>query len=291
MGRGNTNAVSAAKMSMSVKDQNMKKLRPPVKTHGGKYYLSNWVIEHFPQDYKSLTYCELCCGGGSVFLNKERSGQEVINDLDRGIVSIFKALRDEPKEFIDKVKRIKYTERTFQNAQRRAEEPIEDYIDLAVNEFVLRRMSRGGMKKAFAWSERLRGGKPGDVNAWDTMLKQLSVIAERLKGVIILNGHFREPLKVWDEESVMLYLDPPYLPATRSKGATDVYDNEMSVEDHIELLTHIKGSRCKVLLSGYASPLYNKHLKDWKCIKKEIANHASQQKVKERRFECLWINY
>ena len=81
----------------------MSKIRPPVKTHGGKFPICNWVIEHFPSDYRDLTYCELCCGGASVFLNKSPSKEEVINDSDKGIISVFKALRDEPKELIDRL--------------------------------------------------------------------------------------------------------------------------------------------------------------------------------------------
>lgn len=269
----------------------MAKLRPPIKTHGGKYYLCPWVIEHFPENYTDLTYCEVCCGGSSVLLNKEPSTQEVINDIDRGVISIFKALRDEPKELITRLKKIKYTELVFNRAVNKSQEPFEDYIDQAINEYILRRMSRGGMKKAFAWSERKRGGKPGDVNAWETMLKQLPKIAQRVKDVKILNVKFLEVLKIWDETDVLVYIDPPYLPATRSKGSTEVYDNEMSVQDHLDLLTAVKNSRSKVIISGYASSLYNKHLKGWKTVKKEIVNHSSQAKVKERRFEVLWMNY
>lgn len=268
-----------------------KKLRPPVKTHGGKYYLSTWVVEHFPENYNELTYCEFCCGGGSVFLNKLPSKEEIISDADRGVISIFKALRDEPKEFVNRLKKIKYSEKTFNAAIKKSQSEITDYIDLAVNEYILRRMSRGGMKKAFAWSDRLRGGKPGDVNAWETMIKQLPKLSERLQNVTILNNKFQEVVKVWDDVSVLMYLDPPYLPVTRSTGSTDIYDNEMSVEDHLELLNFVKDARSKILLSGYYSSLYNKHLKGWKCVKKEVANHASQAKSKERRYECLWYNY
>lgn len=267
----------------------MKKLRPPVKTHGGKFFLCNWVIEHFPTNYQELTYCELCCGGASVMLNKATSVEEIINDRDRGVVSIFKALRDEPKELIDRLKKIPYTESSFRSALDDSRTSMEDYLDRAVNEYVLRRMSRGGMKKAFAWSDRKRGGKPGDVNAWDTMLRQLPYIADRVRNVIILNREFREVAKIWDDDNVLVYLDPPYLPETRT--AAEIYDNEMSVEDHIELLNYVKNGRSKIIISGYSSSLYNKHLNGWRTAYKEVANHSGQNASKERRMEMLWMNY
>jgi DNA adenine methylase len=266
-------------------------LRPPIKTHGGKWYLRKFVIEHFPKNYQELDYCELCCGGCSVGLNKLPSPCEMINDIDHKVTSIFKALRDEPKEFIERIKRIKYTEPTFTRALRLADSEMEDYIDVAVNEYVLRRMSRGGMKKAFAWSERKRGGKPGDQNAWETMTEQLPLLAERIKSFVIINKKFLEVFKVWDEEKTFIYIDPPYLPATRSVGSTDIYDNEMSTEDHVDMLSAVRNARGKVMISGYPSSLYNKYLKGWKTTKKELVNHSSQQKVKEKRVEQLWMNY
>lgn len=267
------------------------KLRPPIKTHGGKYYLSNWIIEHFPKGYEDMVYCEPFCAGASVFLNKEPSITEVISDIDTGVISIFKALRDEPQEFINRIKRTRYTERAFKMAQNRSEKPFEDYIDQAVNEYVLRRMSRGGLKRAFAWSERLRGGKPGDLNAWETMIENLPLISERVKNANVLSEHFVQIIKVWDEDETFFYLDPPYLHSTRSEGATNAYEHELTVEDHINMLLLANNARGKVIISGYASPLYNRHLKEWTCKKKSVANHSSQSKTKERRTECIWMNY
>jgi DNA adenine methylase len=268
-----------------------KKLRPPVKTHGGKYYLADFIISYFPENYKELNYCEPMCAGASVFLNKEPSPHEVINDIDKGLVYVFKALRDEPNEFIERLKRIRYTERAFKMALNKAEEGFEDYIDHAVNEYMLRRMSRGGMKKAFAWSERLRGGQPGDVNAWETMLEELPRIAERVKNTTILNESVLGIIKIWDAEDTLMYLDPPYLPDTRSEGSTEVYEHEMTVEDHISLLSQAKACRGKVIISGYSSSLYNRTLKGWKVKKKNVANHSGQGKQKERRVESIWFNY
>ena len=68
-------------------------------------------------------------------------------------------------------------------------------------------------------------------------------------------------------------------------------EKELTVEDHIHLLHLAKNARGKIVISGYPSPLYNRTLKNWRCKKKNVANHSSQAKVKERRIECLWMNY
>ena len=268
-----------------------KKIRPPIKTHGGKFYLASWIIDNFPPNYEKLDYIEPMCAGASVFLNKNPSKEELINDLDRGLISVFKSLRDEPKEFIDKIKRIRYTERTFKMALNRSEEIVSDYVDHGVNEYILRRMSRGGMKKSFAWSDRERGGKPGDVNGWETMVEELQFIANRVKNANILNISVFDVIKNWDEEDSLMYLDPPYLPSTREENSTNIYGHEMTVEDHIKLLNLAKNARSNVIISGYSSSLYNRNLKGWRIKKKNVPNNSGQGKTKERRVEVLWMNY
>jgi DNA adenine methylase len=270
-----------------------KKLRPPTKIHGGKFYLSSWVISYFPKDYENMTYLEPFCGAASVFLNKERSREEILNDVDEGMIKIFWALRDEPNEFIGRLKRIKYCESTFERAQKKLEKDATvDYLDGAVNEYIVRRMSRGGLKTAFAWSERKRGGKPGDVNAWETMVQQLPDLAERIKGTYVLNKNALEILKAFNDPDTLVYCDPPYLDITRT--SPNAYEYEMTEDDHIELATILNSFKGKVLLSGYSSALYRRLFNPetgWKCRRKRIANHSSQTKSKAIKTECLWCNF
>ena len=268
------------------------KLRPPVKIHGGKFYLSSWIIGYFPKKYREMDYVEPFVGGGSVFLSKERpveGFEETINDIDPGIAAILWALRDEPNHFIGRLKRTKYTEGTFDRAIRKSASKIEDHMDHAVNEIILRRMSRGGLKKAFAWSNRMRGGQPGDVNAWDTIIEELPKIAERLQGVFVFNKPALEVVYAYNNENTLLYCDPPYLPDTRT--AQDAYEYEMSTDDHIDLANILLNFKGKVIISGYQSTLYKRLYKPWKCVQKKVANHASQSKTKAQKVECLWMNY
>ncbi len=163
----------------------MSKIRPAVKCHGGKFYLCHWIIEHFPPDYEKLTYIEPFCGAANTLMNKNIASEEGINDLDPSIVTMLRVIRDQCEDFLEKLKKVKYTQKTFDIAQE--QKTITNDLDKAVNEFILRRMSRGGLKKSFAWSKRTRGGKPGDVNAWDTIIKLLPDIAKRLEKVYIFN--------------------------------------------------------------------------------------------------------
>lgn len=249
--------------------------------------MCEWIIQHLPEDQQTLVYVEPYCGAASTLMNKPPSTEEAISDLDSSVTNMLKVIRDQCDEFVTCLKKVKYTKENFELAQKRSQ--FVDELDFAVNEFVVRRMSRGGLKKAFAWSNRTRGGKPGDENAWETIIKMLPAIAKRLERVYIFNKPAIEVLKAFNATNTVVYVDPPYLPETRASNNT--YDLEMTVDDHIELADCLRSYKGKILLSGYASPLYNRIFKDWRCVRKKVHNHSSQQKTKTLKTECLWLNY
>ena len=89
--------------------------------------------------------------------------------------------------------------------------------------------------------------------------------------------------------NAFIYLDPPYLPETRT--ALNTYNIEMDKKDHEDMLALIKASPAKILLSGYENDLYNKELSSWNRFEKTVVNNASQTKKKNTRKEVLWANY
>lgn len=264
-------------------------MRPLVKIHGGKFYLKEWIISHFPENYESMTYIEPCIGGGSIILNKKLSNKEIINDINSELINIYEVLIRHPNEFINQLQTITYSEQTFERALRDKDNLFEDNIDAAVNEYILCRMSRGGIGQNFSNSNRLRGNQLGDHNAWETSLNNLKEITERIKCVTIDNNHFKILIDCFNNKDVFIYFDPTYLSETRV--SKKVYKYEMTFKDHKNLLQYVKETKCKILLSGYDSDLYNLYLKDFNKVDKMIVNHSGQNKIKSFRKECLWMNY
>lgn len=262
-------------------------LRPVVKIMGGKKHLWKWIVQSFPPDYENMVYGELFIGGGSVFLNKKPSGLEYINDIDEGLISIWRTIFY--PEFLQQLHSLSYSENTFKAALIYLLHKNKGLIEWAVAEYVKRRMSRGGLGKTFAWSDRLRGGEPGDVHGWNTALAQLSSIADRTQHAHISCKNALDLIHELDSPQTLLYLDPPYLKETRT--AKNTYQYDFTNEDHIELLEIIIGFKGKVLISGYESSLYAKYLSGWRLEKKEMPNHSGQGKTKQRRVECLWCNF
>jgi len=249
---------------------NDKMFRPPFNIPGGKYYLASWILSYFPKNYEEMSYLEPYAGAASVLLNKERSFEESINDTDLGILQIFRALRDEPKDFIGRLKRTKYTENTFNRALSRVADP-KDYMDHAIAEFVLRRMSWGGLKQTYA--------KPSETTetTWKGIIAELPRIAERVSDVHIFHRPAEEVIRSFDDENFLCYCDPPLMDE-------DCEDDDfvMSVESHIDLANVLNQFRGKVLISGRLSKLYKRYYDGWRCVRKRISNH---------KMTYLWMNY
>ncbi len=268
----------------------MSSLRPLTKIFGGKAYLKDWIISNFPVGYEDMAYSEFFIGAGSVYLNKKPSRYELINDSDAKLINIWRAVQTKVIWFQQELlHEYPYQESIFNSA-------LKQEFPEPFNEYVLRRMSRSGMRTHFSWSERLRGGRPGDENGFLSAVAQLPLISKRLNSpfAIICNENALEILKAYCDgrTGYFTYLDPPYLHATRvSKKA--YAEHEMSDKQHEEMAAILNDNnfKGKVLLSGYDSPQYRQWFKGWNLKVRDIANHSSQSKTKQRRIECLWSNY
>ena len=89
-----------------------------------------------------------------------------------------------------------------------------------------------------------------------------------------------QPLDLSDS---FLYLDPPYLPETRS--GSNKYKFELTIANHVELLEKASSLPCMVAISCYDSTLYRKKLKDWRKIQ------FNSQTRGGTRVETLYMNY
>jgi DNA adenine methylase len=254
-----------------------------VKTHGGKAYLARRIIGRFPTH---RTYVEPFAGGLSVLLNKPRAAVEVASDLNGDLIGLYHVLQAHPAALAGVLAPLPYTETTF--AQALSWLASDDPIDRAVGLLVRNRFSRGGLGERFAWSDRLRGGRPGDENAWLTIRAELTRVSDRLRGVEICQAPAVEVIREHDGLDVLHYCDPPYLHSTRT--ARDTYRFEMTTAEHVELLDVLSDCRGTVVVSGYPSPLYNARLVGWRRITFDMPNHSGQGRSKQRREEVIWIN-
>jgi len=77
--------------------------------------------------------------------------------------------------------------------------------------------------------------------------------------------------------------DPPYLLHTRTSKRR--YRFDYREQDHIELLSLLRGLPCNVMLCGYPSRLYDECLSEWNHLELQVMNQAGV------RTEKLWFNF
>lgn len=269
------------------------RMRPPLKVHGGKFYLARRLVALI-DELPHTDYLEPYGGGASVLLHRKPGMLEHYNDLDYRIFIVLKVIRDQPEQLAAALEPIPYDRRVweetaFLDSAKDEELRKADPLHVAVSCLVRNRMSRGGLGNAFAWSDRLRGGRPGDANAWETFKSLIPMLAGRLRAVAMTNLPALEVIKKAGA-STLIYADPPYYPETRK--AKKVYRFEMSKIDHLKLLGALTKHRGPVVLSGYDCRLYSATLDTsaaWRRVEWDMPNHSGQNKVKHRRLEIAWV--
>jgi DNA adenine methylase len=262
-----------------------KSLRPPVKWHGGKFYLCHRIIEQFPQHH---TYVEPFGGAASVLLNKPPAVVEVYNDLDQRITRLFRVLRDNGQELQRRLALTPYSEIEFNNA----EEPTTDEIEQARRDFVRWRLSLGGRGDSFSFTlHRVRRGMADVVSGYlSTIDDQLPLIVQRFRTVEIVNRPALDVIRTWDSKETLFYCDPPYVHSTRHESSRDVYGVEMIEKEHRELADVLHGCKGMVILSGYPSDLYAELYRGWRTVEFDMPNHAAGGRSKARKKETIWLN-
>jgi DNA adenine methylase len=244
----------------------MKTIKPIFKENS-KLSMSKWIIGHLPENHREKTYIEPFSGCATVLLNKEKSDVEVLNNQDSNVVKIYQALRDEPKETTRRINLYKCCEETFTRALKK--EKFEDYLDSAINEFILRKMSKSEKKQAFHQNP-----------LWESNTENLIKISNRIKEVYILNKCPFKIIETFNEKSTIVYCSPPYLYETNT--SKKVYQSEMDTEKHIELSHLLNSFKGNVIISGISSPLYKRLYKNWKAYKNKFSGGT---------VETIWKNF
>lgn len=261
--------------------------RPVLRWHGGKWKLAPWIISHFP---KHRVYVEPFGGAASVLLRKDQSYAEVYNDLDEDAVNLFRVVQSNGQELRRRLELTPFARLEFELAYQPVEDddPIERARRLVIRCF-MGHGSDAHAKKASGF--RANSNKSGTTPAhdWVHYPAALDAIIARLRGVIIECRNALDIMRQHDAATTLHYVDPPYLPETRSwqktgKGSGN-YTHELSPDDHRELLVMLTTLEGMVVLSGYPAAMYDEALPSWQRI--ETAAHADGARP---RTEVLWLN-
>lgn len=211
----------------------------PLRYPGGKGKLEPFMEILIEQTgHIGGTYIEPFAGGAGIaleLLEKNIVNEIVINDLDKGIYSFWKAILTETDRFVENIRNVPLNIDEW-NRQRAILDDSSKYsYELGFATFYLNRTNRSGI---------IKGGVIGGVEQngnWkmdarfnrDDLIERILKIAKRKKNIHIYNkdvSSFVQNYLPRYEDNAFVYFDPPYF----GKGK-QLYLNFFSYEDHVRI--------------------------------------------------------
>lgn len=254
---------------------------PPVLRYpGGKHRLSGWII---PYLLALPRYAEPFAGGLGVLMQRRPARVEIAADLDGDVVNFWRILRDRPRDLVDAILATPYARETWEAAYTKTDDPLQRALNLYVISWQQHHGCKGGQASGF----RNPPAVPGDRDPRDQWRRadHLYAASRRLQGVEILHADALDIIVHGDADTT-LYIDPPYVQATRGeRWRGKMYRHEMDDAAHRRLAAALHDTKAAVVLSGYASALYDELFGGWQRAGVTTLDAAAQHKR-----ECLWLN-
>ncbi|MEU0078643.1 DNA adenine methylase [Micromonospora tulbaghiae] len=260
-------------------------MRPPFPYAGAKGTLAERIVSLLPEH---VHYVEPFAGSLAVLLAKPRVKMETINDLDHDLVTFWRVLRERPEDLARVCQLTPHSRAEYGLCRKTSG---GDELEVARRVWVLLTQGRGGtLGSLTGWRHFVvpRGSSIGMPGYLDGYVERMAAAAERLHAVSLECMPALDLIvKYGADPDVLLYVDPPYLGSTRAV----LYRHEMKTDgEHRELAEALRGCRASVVLSGYASPLYDEDLyAGWYrvCLPTMTGNGSDGAKA---RTEVLWSN-
>lgn len=207
---------------------------------GGKSKLAEDIVAIMP---KHKAYIEVFGGGLWVLFNKPVTRPEIINDINSELINFWRVVQNKYEEFREKCKYLIPSRELFVEYKAQDISHLSE-IDRAVRFFYINRTCFGGdMNNPRFGSSNSRRSNLCTIT--DDFEKFMHPIHKRLKDVYIENLDWEDLIKKYDvrenikeNQSVLFYLDPPYV-------ETYGYEHGFTNEDHeklANLLRNVNGN-------------------------------------------------
>ncbi len=250
-------------------------------------------MAHLPaHDY----YAEPFAGAASILLSKPvAKGGEIINDLNQDVVNLFRVLQDRTSYalLVERLRWTPYATAEFERARQPSSDPVERACRMVIRSFMGIEVSgvkgsASGFRMGNVDLRRLdREGKATFRNCardWANWQAALDSIRERLSEVMIYERDALEFIDLMDSPNCLLYVDPPYHPATRSGPR---YAVDMTAEQHLVLVHRLAQCAAKVVLSGYRHADHSiLESAGWRRVDRDYRANMSLRP----RVESLWLS-
>jgi len=224
------------------------KAQPLVKWVGGKRQLQEIILSKMPAKFS--TYFEPFLGGGAMFFRLSPT-ESVLSDLNAGLMNLYKCVKSEPESVESAATEIALqfnglsTEeqeafflalRTEYNTVPREgvrQASVFLFLNRAGFNGMYRENQTGEFNIPFGRMDRVNLFESGNLKAVSAMLQKATLFHASFEEV--LDKSFSKPAKKGD----LVYLDPPYIPISKTSSFTSYTKENNSSADQIELQNKI----------------------------------------------------
>lgn len=248
---------------------------------GNKQRLVKWILKNMKDHERFVAPFG---GAGGILFNKAPSRNEVLNDLNGDITTLYRCLRDKHEELREYLSLIPYSEQQYWEWKKEWDKnwrPDDDVKHAAIFYF-LQRASFGADQTGF---RAVASGRKNSSKQFYNSLDRLDAFSERLEGVILHNTDYTEIIKKYaDDPDTLLYLDPPY------KKGTERYDTKEFIPLRFsEWMGRLSGDYSAYwILSSASVPLT---VGCYPTIETDLAHQVNHIEGSREMTEKLTLNY
>ena len=250
-------------------------LKPPISRMGGKSKLRKHIIERIPEH---ICYVEPFFGAGWVYFGKEPSKVEVINDIDKELVNMFRMIKHHAPE-IERMLEYELSGRDIFEEYKHCEVECLTEIQRSVRFLYLISQSFASRGTTYGYATNTR---PSPQIFYKGVLGD---IKERLRNTYVENKGFDDIINRYDRHYSFFFCDPPYF-------ETAGYENDFGHKEHLLLrdtLTKIKG---KFMVTINDHKQVREWYKDFNIEEVKVTySVAKEQKARKEYGELIITNY
>ncbi len=248
----------------------------------GRTRLGKWVASLLPQRTDGV-YVELCLGMGGVWLQRERSKGEVVNDLNDRVVNFWRAIRDHRDEMAHLMKNTPYSLSEFEWSVEHLDDeslgiPKRALAFVTVVEQTLFHGDGENHTGSSQWIASYTGKEKSIRDRW----QRVKALSERIHYAQL---HRMDAAVLAKKSSkrkdVILYFDPPYSKRRHTPYAV----SEINKSECSDVFLEHKGA---IAISGCDDEW--DHL-GWEKHELKAASFSATSPTEQKRVEQVWCNY
>lgn len=250
-------------------------MKPPITRMGGKSKLRKTIIEMLPEH---KCYIELFFGAGWVYFGKEPSKIEVINDVDKELINLFRTIKYHAPE-VERLLQYEFSGRDIFEEHKNCTLEYMTEIHRAIRFLYVITQSFAGKGNNYGYGTTT---KPGQQIFYKNVLNNLK---DRLKNTYVENLSFEKIVDKYDREHSFFFCDPPYFETTG-------YGNKFGEEEHLMLKDKLSNIKGKFLLTINDHERVREWYKDFNIREVEVNYSISrEEKARGKYKELIITNY